>query len=316
MSSASPLTPRREFFRRSSVILAGAAASVCGLDALVAAETDDDDKNGGKPAPLLRIGLLTDIHYADRKVNGTRHYRDALAKMRPAIQHFNKVRADFAVEVGDLVDEGPDAKAEASFVDRIDVEFARFRGDRHYVLGNHCIWTLTKREFFAHCGDRKPRDAGYYSFDRGDFHFVVLDACYRADGTPYGRRNNKWTDTEIPPAQRAWLAKDLAKTRRKTIVFVHQRLDVPGKYAVKSAAAVRKILAKSGVVLAVFQGHNHVNDLRRIDGIHYVTLDAMIEGPGSDAKNNAWSVLEIYGGGLLRVDGFRRQKDWALPVVI
>ena len=39
-------------------------------------------------------------------------------------------------------------------------------------------------------------------FDRGGFHFVVLDACFRSDGVPYGRKNFKWTDTKIPPAER------------------------------------------------------------------------------------------------------------------
>jgi len=261
--------------------------------------------------PVLKIGLLTDMHYAEKVTAGNRHYRDSLRKIRPAVDHFNKVKADFAVELGDFVDEAPTLEEELAYVEKIEAEFARFKGDRHYVLGNHCVSRLKKEEFLSSCGQRRKEKRAYYSFDRGGFHFVVLDACFRSDGVPYGRKNFKWTDTEIPPVERKWLAADLQKNSRPTIVFAHQRLDVGGSYGVKSAVKVRKILEDSGRVLAVFQGHNHVNDHKVIGGVHYVTLAALIEGALAKG-NNAWSVLEVYPGGVLKVDGFHHQEDYSL----
>jgi alkaline phosphatase len=63
-------------------------------------------------------------------------------------------------------------------------------------------------------------------------------------------------------------------------------------------------------VLAVFQGHSHQNDLKDIDGIHYCTLVAMVEGSG--LENNGASVLELHDDGMIHVTGFRKQKsyDW------
>ena len=151
--------------------------------------------------PVLQIGLLSDLHYADKATAGNRHYRDSLRKLRPAVDHFNKVKADFAVELGDFVDEAPSLKEELSYLEKVEAEFARFKGDRHYVLGNHCVARLKKEEFLSNCGQRRKAKRAYYSFDRGGFHFVVLDACFRADGVPYGRKNFKWTDTEIPPEE-------------------------------------------------------------------------------------------------------------------
>jgi len=52
-----------------------------------------------------------------------------------------------------------------------------------------------------------------------------------------------------------------------------------------SAPEVRQILEDSGNVSAVFQGHSHQNDYRDINGIHYCTMRAVIEGSG--AANNA-----------------------------
>ena len=261
--------------------------------------------------PLLKIGLMTDLHYAEKATAGSRHYRDSLRKIRPAVDHFNGVKADFAVELGDFVDEAPTLEKELDYVRKIEAEFSRFKGDRHYVLGNHCVSRLKKEEFLASCGQRKKSKRAYYSFDRGEFHFVVLDACFRADGVSYGRKNFKWTDTEIPPEERKWLAADLKKTGKPTIVFAHQRLDVGGNYGVRSAAKVREILEGSGRVLAVFQGHNHVNDHKVIGSVHYVTLAALIEGALSKG-NNAWSVLEAHPEGVLKIDGFHQQSDYSL----
>ena len=59
----------------------------------------------------------------------------------------------------------------------------------------------------------------------------------------------------------------------------------------KNAPAIRAVLEASGKVLAVFQGHSHKNDLNEINGIHYCTLVAMVEGSGE--KNNGYALLDV-----------------------
>ena len=290
----SPMS-RRAFLRNGSLIMAAAS---CGplFDRLLA-----EDRIPDKPA--LRIGLVTDVHYADKPPAGSRHYRESPGKLRDAVAEFNRARVEIAVELGDFIDAAESVETEVGYLKRIESEYARFSGERHHVLGNHCVWTLTKREFLETCGAKEA----HYSFDRGDFHFVILDACYRRDGEPYGRKNYEWTDTDIPAPEREWLAADLSSTEKKTLVFIHQRLDVANHYGVKSAPQVREILEKSGKVLAVFQGHNHLNDHKEVGGIHYCTIAAMVEGSGKN--NNAYGIAEIFGDGTLRVDGFHSQKD-------
>ncbi len=252
--------------------------------------------------PELQIGYITDVHYADTDDRGARNYRDSLPKMEAAVDRLNRHKLSFVVHGGDLIDAlaDPTPESERLFLKRIDREFARIKADRHYVMGNHCIFSLTKPEYLETIG--KPKS--YYSFDQGRFHFVVLDACYRKDGVAYGRRNFDWTDTEIPAPEREWLAADLNATHRKTIVFAHQRLDKPvgNEEGVHSSAAVREILERSGKVQTVFMGHSHVNDYRTINGIHYCTLDAVIGGLGE--LSNAYSVIEIYRDGSIKLDGF------------
>jgi alkaline phosphatase len=292
-------TTRRQFLKNGALILTvGASAGHWGL-----AAADDNQK------PALRLGVLTDCHYADRDPAGARIYRESLGKVREAVNRFNDAEATLAVELGDFIDAAPDVQQEIGFLEAIEKEYARFRGKRHYVLGNHCVHTLTKQEFIDHCA----MEEAHYSFDHGDFHFIVLDACYRKDGVAYGRKNSNWTDANIPPAELKWLAADLKATTKPTLVFVHQRLDVDNHFGVRNRAEVRKLLEDSKRVLAVFQGHNHVNDHKLLGGIHYCTLTAMVEGRGQE--NNAYALVDLYPDGSLRIDGFRKQKDYRWEAV-
>jgi alkaline phosphatase len=293
---------RRAFLRGGTLVLTAAALSSRQLLA-----ADD--------ARPLRVGLVTDLHYADKAPAGTRHYRESLTKLAEAARQFEQDQPTFVVELGDLIDAADSVAVEQRYLKTINREFSAIGKDRHYVLGNHCVDTLTKEEFLGSVQQEKS----YYSFDRGGVHFVVLDACFRSDGEPYERKNFKWTDANIPAAELEWLTADLKAADGKAadgkandqpvIVFAHQRLDVSNNHGVKNHAEVRKVLEASGRVLAVFQGHSHLNDVKEIGGIHYCTLVAMVEGSGEE--NSGYSLLEIEPGGNLHVTGFRKQKSHA-----
>jgi alkaline phosphatase len=67
------------------------------------------------------------------------------------------------------------------------------------------------------------------------------------------------------------------------------------------------VLESSKKVLGVFQGHSHKNDYQQINGIHYTTLLAMVEGTGTESSG--YSLLDVMADGSLRVKGFRRQAS-------
>ena len=271
---------------------------------LAAATTDPSSLLAQENAESVRIGLITDLHYANKPPAGTRYYRETLDKFSEAAERFSQSQLAFLVELGDLIDSAPSVAAERRHLKRINRELSASCPNRHYVLGNHCVHTLTKHEFL----DEVERPASYYSFDHGDFHFVVLDACFRSDGQPYGRQNFVWTDPNIPNEQLEWLKGDLANTNKKTIVFAHQRLDVSSDYGIKNAEATRNILQESNRVLAVFQGHSHKNDHHEIGGIHYCTLVAMVEGSGPE--NSGYSVLKLQQDGTIQLAGFQKQQAY------
>ena len=281
---------RRAFLKNGVLVLSAAAVTPTSLIS-------------GEPKPGLKIGLVTDLHYADKPPAGSRHYRETLAKLTEATGQFERDKPDMIVELGDFIDAADSVEVERKYLKTINRRFAALCKDRHYVLGNHCVDTLYKKEFLGEV----ERERSYYSFDRGGIHFIVLDSCFRSDGVSYGRKNFRWTDANVPMAELEWLKHDLQENDKPVIVFAHQRLDVPTDHGVKNNADVRQVLESSGNVIAVFQGHSHQNDLKQIGGIHYCTLVAMVEGSG--AESNGYSVMDVADNGTIRLTGFRKQKS-------
>ncbi len=109
----------------------------------------------------------------------------------------------------------------------------------------------------------------------------------------------------------AWLEAELKVIDEPTIMFVHQRLDGEGAPSIRNREAVRKILEIPSRVLAVFQGHHHPDGYSLINGIHYYTLRAVIEGSGE--ANNAYALFDVSQTLDISVTGYRRAVSAVLP---
>jgi len=88
------------------------------------------------------------------------------------------------------------------------------------------------------------------------------------------------------------------------ITFVHQQLDVTGSTGVNNGPEVRHVLEDSKKALAVFQGQHHAGHYSYIEGIHYYTLKAMVEGGG--IENNSYAIVEVYDDSSIVVTGYRK----------
>ena len=168
---------RRAFIKQNALYLVPSLLpSLVKTPSLVAHENNEN---------AIRIGLITDSHFADKNAAGSRHYRDSLFKIRQAVTQFNNSRIPIAIELGDFIDAADTAETELQYLHTINKAFQKFNGKRHYVLGNHCVWTLSKKHFLSKCEQNKS----FYSFDHHGIHFIILDACFRSDAIPYGEKN-------------------------------------------------------------------------------------------------------------------------------
>ena len=258
--------------------------------------------------PLVRFGMVTDLHYAALGVRGGRHYRDSIRKLDEAVDLFNMRKPDFAIELGDLKDNSGGRDESIRRLEEVEKAFARFNGPRYHVVGNHDCDCITPSEFFSRTPNGgKTMDKGWYSFVCGGVTFIVLDGCFTGDMKHYNR-SNPWTDANIPPEQLAWLERELAAARRHVVVFVHQRLDPASErhHLMKNAELVRKTLETSGKVRAVVMGHQHNGGNSEVNGIPYYTLRAMVEGPAPESSSYAEGA--IWPSGAFTVTGWRKAK--------
>lgn len=260
----------------------------------------------------LRFGVVTDIHYSDRPISGTRFYRESCIKIREAIEHFNRSDLDFIIELGDMKDMLRPDKDPARTLRDLDViegYFRKFDGATYHALGNHDMDCISKSEFLSHTHNTgRAKGQAYYSFAARGVRCIVLDANYNPDGTHYCRGNFSWKHTLVPDEQLRWLDKELARySNQPTLIFLHQLLDnfsgLSKSVYVGNADAVREVLERHPQVMAVFQGHHHAGHYSNRAGIHYVTLQAMIEKAA--AKHNSYAVIEMMPDGTIKIEGFK-----------
>ena len=261
----------------------------------------------------VRFGIVTDCHYADVDPSGTRFYRESPGRLAECVARMNAEEVDFLIELGDFKDQGrPPVKADTlAYLEQIETVFQRFEGATYHVLGNHDVDSISKAQFLARVTNTGIDPArSYYSFDARGLHCVVLDANFRSDDVAYDHGNFDWTDANLPAHELDWLRKDLAATSGPVVVFIHQLLDGTDSVSVRNAEQVRQVLEQSRKVQIVFQGHHHQGRYTQINGIHYYTLKALVEGQGEGS--NSYAIVEVKGDPSSRVVGYYRAVSMTL----
>ena len=240
----------------------------------------------------IKFAIISDLHGPD--------VPDGKERLSSFIHTAKKENVDFIIELGDFCR-----------LDSISAPFLKlwnsFEGDKYHVIGNHDLDRYSVDEYVKGMNVQHR----YYSFDKEGFHFVILDGNSYSDGKEihhydhanYGKHplsNHSYMDRE----QMDWLAKDLASTKLKTILFSHQSLD----RELKNGSEVRAILEKENEragfkkVVLVFSGHNHSNYTKEINGIQYVQVNSasyvwigkptMTEKRFSKEVNRRYSLME------------------------
>lgn len=288
---------------RRGLIVAGAASLAVPSFAHVGAR-----KKG------LRVAHLTDFH-----IQPELHANEGAHK---AFAHAMAQKPDLILSGGDHVMDSFE-QDEARTKLQWDL-FDRLRKDHtnvpiHPALGNHDVWGWFKKQSSTTGNEplwgkkwfcdfwQIPRT--YYSFDRGGWHFVVLDNVKLVVGEAY--------DGEIDPEQMEWLKEDLAKTKKPTVVMSHIPLLSVTTLALAYDPGPRSFIVTSGLmtnnlsdVLAVFRdnpqvkialsGHTHRIDRVDYDGVAYLCGGAICGNWWKGAVDRfkpGYRILDLYDDG-------------------
>lgn len=235
----------------------------------------------------LKFAIASDFHAQD--------VPDGEERIASFIRAAKDEKVDFIIELGDFCRLDSAGQVYLKLWDS-------FEGDKYHVIGNHDMDSYTPEEYVA--GMKMP--GRYYSFDKGDFHFIVLDGNNLYDGKEYTHyaKANYYVDPKmrafIDPEQMAWLKQDLAATDKKCVLFSHQNIE----QFLNNGATVRQILEDENrragfkkVVLA-FGGHNHSNYTKEINGITYMQINSAsyvwIDKPSMTEKRYPKEVNDRY----------------------
>jgi 3',5'-cyclic AMP phosphodiesterase CpdA len=251
----------------------------------------------------ISFAVVADVQYADQNDSGRRHYRASLEKLRQCVADLNNQPLAFTIQLGDIVDRG------SGNLDRVLAAFGQLKMPAYHVLGNHDL-TVGRDRALCKLGMAQA----YYSFTRGTWRFVVLDCedvsmdggwpedseryqqarewleRLKREGRPYAET---WNGA-IGEQQLQWLREQLADARANgqlVVVFGH----MPALAAASADWAllynhdeVRQLLESSGNVVAYICGHEHAGGYAEENGVHYLTLQGMVETP-----ENAYAVVTL-----------------------
>jgi 3',5'-cyclic AMP phosphodiesterase CpdA len=191
-----------------------------------------------------------------------------------------------------------------------------------HTIGNHDIWGWDKRVcqasgLEAHYGKKWAIDElgiphRYYSFDRGGWHFIVLDSIQQG-GTPAGYI------AKLDDEQFVWLERDLAATPLTTPVIVishapivsacalfrpHSEtakdIRVPGNWMHIDARKLKDLFLKYPNVKICMAGHEHLHGRVDYNGVHYFCGGAVCgswwDGPYQETAPG-FAMVDLYANG-------------------
>lgn len=236
------------------------------------------------PLKPFTFVLISDIHFGTDKLHDGVYKKlpsRALSLTRYMVNRINnELRPSFVVQLGDAI-EDEDAEVDEENYSTIIEAFKPLTMPIYHVVGNKEQVNLDLDQIRTVLKYPKL----YYSFDSGDFHCAVLFSTSKSE-----------SEINIDEEQRKWLEADLNTTKKPTMIFLHHPLDdqdlsdsfwyedKPEQCFVKERMAAREIIARSGKVLAVFNGHVHRNNLHSHDDVPYITLQSLVENVTEKSK--------------------------------
>ncbi|MFO0555917.1 MAG: metallophosphoesterase [Polyangiaceae bacterium] len=260
----------------------------------------------------MRIAVVTDVHVGPRASFGGKLRKlthEAPALLRAFVERMNReVKPDLVVHLGDAIeDESHDVDLERYR------EVVRILGElgcpvRH-VAGNHDTITLSPMELRDAWGDAgralsgAPPDQLYYAEDAGPVRLVVLHSHEIKDEIVF-----------LDEPQITWLERELSTADKPVVLFCHHALadqilvgnrwfeKRPNLSLVRERRRVRDLVAASGNVKLVVNGHMHWNHFAVHDAIGYVTVQSLIENLDDDAPGRAaraHAVIDLTPGRVL-----------------
>ncbi len=270
----------------------------------------------------LRLGVFADCQYCDCDPVGSRFYSNSPEKLRECITHFNREEnLEFVVGLGDLIDR------DFSSFDTLQPILDQSVHNIYNIPGNHDF--EVEEEKLEKVPDALGLEKSYYTIEKTGWLFIFLNgneitfdsqnpaivkqaekmlAELKAAEKP---NSNDWNGG-MSREQITWLDQQLSAAQDKNLkvaLFCHYPLLPFEAHALWNAEKVLEVLKKYDHVKLWLNGHNHKGNYTKQHGIHFLTLQGMVE----TENENAFSIF-TFSEDKIEVEGFGREPDRQLPI--
>jgi manganese-dependent ADP-ribose/CDP-alcohol diphosphatase len=297
-----------------------AILSIICLTAIMPGRSSDTESvKSDQSQPLFAFGVFTDAHYCDCDPSETRFYRQSLSKLRQAVTFFRANRADFIINLGDLIEK--DYQSYMPVMHILDSSSIKV----YHVTGNHDY--EVDHKFFKHLPQLEEYNSGYYSIIHQGFRFIFLNgneiSTYSthnkkiisaaedmiASLNKMGEPNGKERNGGIGADQMVWLDDQLnqaSAVNQKVFICCHYPVWPINEHNLLNYKDVLSILEKHHNIIAWFNGHYHAGNYGNFNMTHFITFKAMIE-----TETNSFSMVEVYRNKIW-IKGEGREKSQIL----
>lgn len=248
----------------------------------------------------LTLALITDIHYG--RNDETKRGEQALELLDSTLEKIRLLKPDLLVDLGDrIVDQ--DIETDQKLSEAVACRFREIVTPHVHLLGNHDLENLSLP--FHESVLQSVMTHSCIQLNGWHLIFWQVDARYRGG------------NLMIPQEDLAWLKRELTHTPYPAVLFTHVPLDsgsMQGNYYFQehpegraeyyNTNIARKMVTESESVVLTVSGHAHWNQLNTIDGVHFITLQSLIETFTTHPEPaGTWATLELGSSIILDVRG-------------
>ena len=243
----------------------------------------------------MKFAIINDVHIGDYRSSKS-VYRKATPHaeklLKDFVQKMNKsFKPDFVVQGGDLIEDTNLTEDKKNYKKGLAM-LSRLKCPVYHLVGNHDLKYLDTTYLKSVLRYKKF----YFNKDYKNFRFIFL----------FTKRFYPLKEIRLDSSQLKWLRKKV-NTGKKIIIFSHHSLipvntrgnfwfsKRPDLTFIKNHSQFLDAIANRNVKL-VFNSHLHWNKKKVVNGVHYITIQSLVENISGKVKGpptNAFALVEL-----------------------
>ena len=265
--------------------------------------------------PVLTVGFVGDIQYADRDHVNSRDYRSGIGKLKRLLDIYKNEKIDLCIGLGDIGD-----GIHKDEIPQVLQIYQQSGLPVRHIVGNHDFVLNTEDEL-------KPLlniPGMYYDFSMGNIRFIAINSLDVSRFSPPGSvrlkaaqdyrkkypglRLRDW-DGMLSEEQYLWLEKTLlhAKQKGEKVILLSHVPVCPAASASHAwlweSSRFLRLLKKFDHILACFSGHYHPGGTALFNNILHKTVKAVC-----DHREITGTIARIYSD-RIELQGFGEETN-------